>query len=267
MPWVAVGAAALGAVAGSQKDKSDASSSTTTQMQLRDFNSLNVGRSDLEAQAYDQSKSTFTDLSSMVNQGPGSAEITANNTYQNSFANTLQGMLAQISNPTAASQQANFSQAQQMFAPQQTALNQQFQDASRSSDRLSARLGRAGNDPILRNKLMQEQTRQQTTLNSQIGAYGQQLPYIRAQQTADIGGQLSNLRAGLATQAMQNRQMLMGVGQSLTAAERNYRMGTATKTSDSNEDMSSGGGLKGAIQGGMAGLGAGMSAMKGMGGK
>lgn len=264
MAWPAIAAAAgavLGGIAGGQKDSTRQYSegSQNSGLNLLNFKDLNKGRSGLEKQAYNNQLNTFSDLSSLLNIGPGQNEIQANNQFQNSFASQLEQLLGQIQNPNS---QANFNEAKQLFAPQQTALNQQFQDQQTEANRLAARLGRSGNDPVLRNKLMQEQTRQQTMLNSQVGSYGMQLPAIRSQQVMDLGGALSNLRQGLATQALQNRQTLLALGNQLTNSERDYRVQTAQRygnTYNTGETLS-GGGLKGIL----GGAGAGMSSMMGM---
>lgn len=255
------GGGLLGAIAGGQKDTTKAvtESSTVNNINLRSFDDLNKGRSGLEEAGYNQQVTGFADLQKLLGFGPGQNEVQANTTFQNDFASTLQQLLGQITNPTQQSINQNFGEAQQLFAPQQTALNQQFQDQNIASNRLSARLGRAGNDPILRNKLAQEQTRQQSSLNSEIGSYSRQLPQIRGQQAMDLGGQLSNLRQGLATQALQNRSTLLSMGNELANSERNYRLQTAQRTNNgySSTETTGGGGAKGAIAGGFGGAGTG----------
>ncbi len=262
MPWVALAVGAAGALAGSMgsRGSSSGSSNESSGVNLRDFGALNQGQSGLENQAYNQQVSSFADLSKLVGNGPGGQEVTANNQFQFQYGNQLQGLLNKAANPN---QQENFATAQQYFAPQQTALNQQFQQQGIESNRLAARLGRAGNDPVLNNKLAQEKTRQQTMLNSEIGAFGQQLPAFQANQIMGIGNQLSNLRQGLATQAMNNRQTLLSMGNQLASSERNYRLQTADRfgSNSSTGSTQSGGGLGGAITGGIAGFGAGMGMM------
>lgn len=264
----AVGGGVLGGMAGGAGDKGNSTTASdyTQNLNLQDFKDLNRGQSGLEKNAYKQSVSSFADLSKLLGLGPGANEVQANTQYQNSFANQLQSMLQSLNNPSQADIAGNFSQAQQIFAPQQTALNQQFQDANTASNRLSARLGRAGNDPILRNKLAQEQTRQQTMLNSQIGSYGAQLPQQKAENLLNMGGALSNLRQGLATQAFSNRQTLLGMGQQLTAAERQYRIQTAQKTATnfSRTNSASGGGTGDVISGVMGGIGSFGSSLGGL---
>lgn len=242
---------ALATGAGAQRDSTAQynEGASTQNLNLRNFEDLNKGRSGLEQLGYNQQVRSLGDLQNLFGMGPGAAEVQANNQYQNQFADQLQSALQRMQNPSAADISQNFSQAQQLFAPQQVALNQQFQDQATAANRLSARLGRAGNDPILRNKLAQEQTRQQSALNANIGSYAQQLPQMQAQDLVNFGGQLSNLRQGLASQAFQNRQTLLGLGNQLTQAERQYRVQTAQRTGSeySHGDQLSGGGTKGAV--------------------
>ncbi len=246
----------LGGIGGGAGTPSNSTTNTnfTQNLNLQDFNKLSQGQSGLEANTYAGNLSGYADLQSLVNGGPGAAEVASNNQFQNQYASTLQGLMNNIANPN---QQQNYATAQQYFAPQQTALNQQFTDQSIQQNRLAAQLGRAGNDPTMQNMLMKEQTRQQTALNSQIGAFGQQLPSFQAQQIMGVGNQLSNLRGGLATQAMQNRMNLMSMGQQLNQSERSYRLSTAQKTGSQTAvtGSSAGGGIGGQIAGAIAGVG------------
>lgn len=242
------GLVGLAGMAGAQRDSNAGyqEGAITQDINLRNFEDINKGQSNLEQIGYNQQVSGFGELQKLFGMGPGANEVQANTQYQNQFADQLQSVLQRMQNPSASDISQNFSQAQQLFAPQQVALNQQFQDQNTASNRLSARLGRAGNDPILRNKLAQEQTRQQSSLNANIGSYAQQLPQMQAQDLVNFGGQLSNLRQGLASQAFQNRQTLLGLGNQLTNAERQYRLQTARKSGSSYQhgDQLSGGGTK-----------------------
>lgn len=259
MDWSSVLGGVVGGIAGGQGDKTHSNTNTdyAQNLNLQSFDQLNKGQSGLEANAYNTQLSSFSDLSQLIGMGPGSSAVQSNNQYQDQYSGQLAQMLQRLNSPTAANVQQNYAQAQQVFAPQQVALNQQFTQANVDSNRLAARLGRAGNDPILRNKLMQEQTRQQTMLNAQQGSYAAQLPQQQAQNLLQVGGALSNLRQGLATQALTNRQTLLGIGGQLTAAERQYRIQTAQKTGSqtSNTNNKSGGGLGDMISGVLGGVG------------
>lgn len=262
--WQAIAGAAVGGIAGGQKDKQQevGGFSSSSGVTLKDFKDLQTGAGDLEKQSYDAQLKQFTELLGLVGRGPGQSEIDSNNTYQNSFATQLQSLMQNIQNPNVA---ANTDKARGLFAPQQTRLEQQFQDQRTEGQRMAARMGRPGNDPILQNKLMQEQSRQQRVLDSEVGSYARQLPELEANNIMNIGGTLSNLRQGLASQALQNRQTLLSMGQQLASSERNWRLGNAshTQSGDSDSSVYSGGGFKGAVTGMMSGASMGM----GMGGK
>lgn len=273
MPWVAIAAAAAGAIAGGQKDKTKTVSSMgySDSIKLQDFNTLSEGQSELEKQSYEGRQRDYGALGSLVGAGPGQNEVAGNLQYQNQFASLLQSLLSKSTGPTSASDMNAYTgEAQRLFAPQQEQLNQQFQDEATNARRLSAKLGRPTNDPILQNKLMQEKTRQQSMLNANIGSYAQQLPDVYANRALNIGGALSNLRQGLASQALTNRSTLLSMGNELANSERNYRLQAANRYGTKESDVStySGGGFKGAVNGGLQGFsaGGGMGAFSGGGG-
>lgn len=149
--------------------------------------------------------------------------------------------------------------ANDIFAPQQQAMQQQFQQAETETSRLAARLGRQVDDPILRAKLAEAQGAQMGQLQAQKGAFTAQTAQGFQQQGLGMQNQLAQLRGGLATQALQNRQALMGMGQSLLNQERNFRLNTATRTGNSQTIQQGGlGDVIGAVTGGIgafAGLG------------
>lgn len=263
--WQALAAAAAGGIAGGQKDKQQTVQGfgNTSGLILRDFKDITKGAGDLENNVYAGQVSQFADLLKLVQGGPGQQEITDNNQYQNTFGNLLNNLLGQVYSPTKAQTQENMGKARDLFSVDQTLLNQRFQDQETEGRRMSAQLGRAGNDPILRNKMMQERTRQQQQLDSQVTSYARQLPEITANNVMSVGGALSNLKSNLAAQAMSNRQMLLQMGDVLKNSERNFRMGTATRENQGSTDTSvySGGGFKGAMSGAIEGGGAMMGGM------
>jgi hypothetical protein len=246
----------LGAIAGGQGDRSK--QQTTTSVNMRDIKSLNRGRSDLEALGDNAQMDQFNQLQQLLGQGPGAAEVGAGLQSQNDFASMIQQMLGQGGLPNQ-QQVGNANQyASQIFDPQRVAMQQGFADQNIAGQRLAARLGRSGADPILRNKLAQEQTRQSAMLNSQQGAFAAQEAMNQPQRQLQLSEALANVRGGLATQALQNRQTLLGLGQHLAQSERDYRLRAAGSTSTTTGV--SGGGTAGAIAGGLAGVGAGLGA-------
>jgi hypothetical protein len=194
----------------------------------------------------------------------GAQDISRARTAQNQFANLMQqyaqtGGMPQVQDINNANQFAN-----QMFAPQQTALQQAFEQQRMMANRQAGVSGRMANDPILANKLAQGQTQQQALLQSQQGAfaaqYAQQLPGQRVNAMQQYAG----LREGLASQALQNRSTLLSLGSQLKGAERQWRVQTGIQ--HGSQSQSSGGGLGGAIGGALGGAATGLMAFNAFGG-
>lgn len=255
--WGAIAGGLLGSLAGGQRDTSNTSSNSYSSVDLRDSAALDKGRSGVETAGSNASMDQFNQLLALTNAGPGAEAVSQGFQASNSYADMLNNVLQSGGRANQNQIDASNQYASQIFAPQQTALNQQFNDQRIQASRMAAKLGRPGNDPILANKLAQEQTRQQSMLNSQQGAFGAQYADSMVGRQLDLGSSLMNVRQGLATQAMNNRTTLMGLGQQLVNSERNYRLQTAGRSNSSNGTQSSGGGLAGAISGGLAGFGTG----------
>lgn len=246
---------ALGALAGSQGNNASGHSTATTSMSLRDINDLNKGRSSLEAAGDTASLDQFNQLLALVNAGPGASAVTDATGATNNYANLLQSYLSNGGAPTAGNVSTAQSYANSIFAPQQVSLNQQFNQDRIDSSRMAAKLGRPGNDPILANKLAFSQGQLQQQLDAQKTSFGAQYADTLQGRNLDLSNSLMNVKNGLAQQAFTNRSTLLQLGQQLVGSERNYRMGTATKTTDSTSSQTSGGGIGGAIAGGLAGFG------------
>jgi hypothetical protein len=261
--WGAIAAGAgalLGGIAGGQGDKSK--QTTTTSVNMRSIDQLNRGRSGLEATGVKAQEDYFSQLQALLGQGPGASEVTAGLQSQNSLADLIQSMVGSGGLPN----QAQIGQAQgyasQIFDPQRVAMQQSFQDQDIASQRLAAKLGRSGADPILRNKLAQEQTRQQAMLQSQQGAFASEQAMQQPQRQLQLAEALAQVRGGLASQALQNRQTLLGLGNQLAQSERDYRLRAAGSTSETRGV--SGGGQAGQISGALAGAGMGMNLAGGL---
>jgi hypothetical protein len=106
--------------------------------------------------------------------------------------------------PTAQDNQTARTFAQSQFDPQRVAMNQAFQDQLVQANRSAALTGRSQNDPILRAKLAQEQTRQQAQLESQQGAFATQYAMQQPQQRL----QFAEGRANVLSQNLQQRMGL-----------------------------------------------------------
>ncbi len=240
---IAGGMSLLGAIAGKQGSQTDQSYRTEV-----------APETELEKQSNKLLSSGLTDMQGLVNAGPGMQDVTSGLDSQRSLADMLsrysQGGF--LPDQQMINQQHGF--AQQLFAPQQEGLNQNFTDASMYANRNAARMGRGGNDPILMNKLLQEKTRQQSMLNAQIGQQGMQMALQQPMQQLGFAQQLAQVRSGLATQAMQNRQALMSMGSQLKGQDQNFRAGTASR----EMSTTGGGGMGGMISGALAGAGTGL---------
>lgn len=257
--------AGLGVIGGMSKDKQGGyqQSDSVGDVTLKDASTLNRGRSGLEGLADTGSMDLFKSLQMLLSQGPGQAEVTSNTLFQNDFANTLNNLFKTGGVPnTEQVGQAN-DYASKIFAPRQESLDQGFEDAEIQSQRLASRLGRPGNDPILRNKLFQEQGRQQRSLDAEKSAFSADYAEKIPQNMLQFGTALSNLKQGLASQAFANRTALLTMGQQITSAERNYRLATAKRknSSYSNFENFSGGNVGTAIGGGFAGAGTALDAL------
>lgn len=186
-------------------------------------------------------------LQQLINAGANQQDVTAGLGAQRGLGD----LLAQYAQGGFLPSQQDFATAQgfatSAFAPQQTAINQQFEQQQQRVAQLSAQLGRPVNDPILQAKLSQERMQAQERLGAQQSAFvsdfAQSLPMQRLQFT----GQLADVRSQLASQAMANRQALIGLGSQLQAQGQQFRAGTASRS------VESGGGLLGGITGALGG--------------
>lgn len=256
---IAVGGigAVLGGIAGAQGNQS--TQTTNTEVRLRDMSELNEGEGELAQAARQSQMGQFGDLQQLLTQGGTSqvaGDLQAARTEQLGLANMLREAQG---GPNEAQITRAQQFAQDIFAPQQQALNQQFQTAETDTARLAARLGRSVDDPILRAKLAERQAEQTAGLQARQGAFTAQTAQDFQAQQLQRQNQLAQVRGGLATQALTNRQALLGMGQSILNQERNFRLQTAGRTSSTQGN--SGGGTAGAIGGALAGAGAGLNAL------
>jgi hypothetical protein len=240
---VALGAAGaiLGGIAGAQGDKSSQS------MQV------NVApETALEKQINPALGQNFSALQDLINAGPGQQDVTNSLNSQRALADLLKQLQQTGGMPTAQDTQFANQYTNDIFAPQQMQMQQAFQDQQRMGNRQAAMMGRGPGDPILLNKLAQEQTRQQQMLGSQMTAFRSEQAMGMGDRRLNFANQLAQVNGGLATQAMQNRQALMSMGSQLKGQDQNFRLGTASKDVTS----SSGGGMMGALSGALSGAGA-----------
>lgn len=245
MPWaVAAGLGVAGALAGSMKQGGGTTETTRSPL----------AESALGKQSAELSAEQLKQMQELAGKGPGGQDVTAGLDSQRSLADMMKQYSQGGYQPNAQdiSQAQSFTQS--MFAPQQEQQKQAFEQANMQANRQAARMGRAGNDPILQNKLLQEQTRQQATMGAQqqqfMAQYAQNIP----QQRLGYAQQYAGIQSGLASQAMANRQALFSMGQQALSGDQNFRTSNASQTSTAPQ---TGGGIGGAIMGGLAGAGVG----------
>lgn len=206
-------------------DTTDTSSTTT--VNLRNMDELNRGQGKRAELGGNLQEDQLKQLMALLGRG-GQAQAEGDIDAARAESMTLMDMLRGAQGgPSKQNILQGQKFAQQIFAPQQQALQQQFQQAETDTSRLAARLGRQVDDPILRAKLAQAQGQQVGQLQAQQGAFAAQSAQGFQTQALDLQNQLAGIRGGLATQALQNRQALMGMGQSLLSQERQFRLASA----------------------------------------
>lgn len=168
----------------------------------------------------------FQQLAGIVGEGPGQQDVLADLEARRSAAE--RGGLAGEADITAA---RGFTE--QLLAPQRIAQQQAFEQQLTQANQQAALTGRGANDPILRNRLAQEQLRSQERLGAQQTALTAQVGQQAAQQRL-------NLLGGLATQALQNRQILSQLGSGLLGQERAFRLATGRNVQTTEESASIG---------------------------
>lgn len=242
-----IAGAAIGGLAGSMG--SNQNQTSTVQMEAA---------GELEKQGYKIQQDQISELEKLVNLGPGAQAITNANSANTSFADMLKSYSQGgfMPNQQQVGQANQF--AGQVFAPQYEQMRQQFDDQRVQGSRAAARMGRGAADPVLLNKMMQEQSRQQRMLDAQQGSFSAQYAQQMPQQQLGYAQQLAQFQGGLASQAMANRQALFSMGNNVQQFQANFRNATATRTNA----QSGGGGLGGALTGALAGAGMGMQAQK-----
>lgn len=202
----------------------------------------------------------YNQLQGMTDAGPGQSDVTASLDSSRGLADMLKQYSEGGYNPSAGDITTSNQQAAALFGGQRVGMQQAFDDQRTQANRVAGLSGRNINDPILQAKLAQEQTRQSSVLDANQGSFAQQLAMQAPMQRLGFAQQRAGVLGGLATQAMQNRQMIAAMGEGIMNNERNFRLQTATRWG--NEQ--SGGGAGGAITGALGGIGAGASLATGL---
>lgn len=240
--WPAVAMGALGALTGSQADQGTSTSGRRL-----------APASAQEIAGGKASEAGLAQFQTQVGLGPGDTQV-----QQAQLSNkSLQDMLAKYSKGGYAPSESDISSAGKfaadMFAPQQLAMQQGYAGQQQKAAQLAAQMGRPINDPIIQSKLAQEQMQGQERLGAAQGAFASQYAQQQPMQRLGFTSQLADVNNSLASQAMANRQALFSMGNQVQTQQQNFRLNSAEQYGST----SSGGGLKGALTGGIAGFGAG----------
>lgn len=202
-----------------------------------------------ETQAGNSVFNQLQQLQNFTNLGPGQEAITGAYGAQNDLARMLQQYYQQGFAPS----QADFQTAKTQLAPQYEALRQSQQQAQNQFRETAATTGRGPLDFAFQNKLNQNFANQ----NLMLGAQQSQLASQNSAQRLGFAQDYANLKQGLATQAMQNRLAIAGLGQQIQQTGMNFRLGAAgTSGYQSGQTGSQQGNM---LTGAIAGLGTGLS--------
>jgi hypothetical protein len=208
----------------------------------------------LEGQAGNQVGRSFSDLKRGFGYGPGDTDIQNALTSQRGLA----GMYQQYSQTGGLPGQQDIGAAQgfanDIFAAQRMQLQQQFQDQSQQYGRQLAASGRGSTDPVFAAKMYDQQQRAQALLGSQQGSFASQMALALPGQRLQYAQQGANVQDALASQALQNRATLLGMGSQIQQSERNFRLATAEKWGKEESGGGFGGFLTGALGGATAGI-------------
>lgn len=248
----AIGGGLLGAISGSQKNVTGSSSQNISGINLSD-------ESELEKLAGKNVQSSLGDISNLVGLGPGAQDITSSLSAQRGLAGQLESFAQGGFLPSESDVTRSREFAASQFAPQQEVLKQSYQDAQVRANQLATQLGRSVDDPIIQARLQTDLARQTSVLGAQQNAFASQFAQNLPQQRLQYQAQLADVRGSLASQALSNRQALLSLGSQVQSAERQFRLNTGQRYSNTTQEQSSGGGLGGAISGALGGAGAGLS--------
>ena len=193
-----------------------------------------------------QQQDLFDQLSALTtSSGLGASDVQASVGAQRGLAD----LLRQFQETSGLPSQGDITRSQDLtsalFAPQREALRQSFEQQGIQASRHAAFLGREANDPILANRLAQDQTRQQSFLSAQQGASAQELAFQLPGQRLGFAAQRADILGGLANQAFSQRSALLATGNQLSQQERAARFALGTQTGSTTREGSFGQALLG----------------------
>ncbi len=232
--------AVVGGIAGSQGERASQSTNGRSNVFL-------APESELGKAAKDAQLTNLKSFQGLVDAGANQGDVGSAAGSQRSLADLLDSFSKGGFMPTEQDTAQATHLADQLLAP---SFRQQGIDANR----MAAKMGRPINDPILQAKLRTAEADQRGTF---IAQQAQQLPL----QRLGFATQLSDVRNNLASQAMSNRQAILGIGGNILGQEQNMQLGAASRTNDSQVNQQSGGGFGGFLTGAIGGAGAGKKLM------
>lgn len=248
---LALGAGALvGSIAGAAGKRSRTSQTSRIDMDPA---------SQLENRLASGQQSNFQGLQGLVNQGPGGQDV------QNSLgaSRDLASLLQEMQQSGGLPGQQDIQQANQlsegMFNARRTAMDQSFEDQTWQAQQLSARLGRSVDDPVLQAKLRQGFMRQQDSLQAEQQDMSSQIAMNLPGQRVGFASQRAGVLGNLASQAFQNRSAILAQGSQMLGSERDFRLGSASRSMTGT--TTEGGALGGALTGALGGMGTAQSMM------
>lgn len=236
-----IGGALLGAAAGAQGTKGQSQTS-----------SMNLAPEDeLERLARLQQEQGFGDLNRIQREDFGRA-----NQASQSYGNMLQDYQKSGGIPTSADLSQGRSFAEQMTAPQQAQIDLSMRQSTEAMQQQAGLSGRGPNDFAFNTRLAGQRSDLMSQLGAQQSAMGSQYAQQISQNRLGYAGQFADLQQGLASQAMQNRMAIMGLGSQIQNAGRNFRTNTATRNTSTPDTP---GTMLSTLTGAFAGAQGGMS--------
>lgn len=246
---VSAGVGVAGAVKGSSKGETSSKSDVST---------VDAGQATAAENAAGAGINTgFSQFSDLVQAGPGASDVTAGVGASRDLADLLKQYQQTGGAPSQQDQSQANTFAGQMFAGQRLGAQQAAIEANQTYAQQAAIQGRGGLDPIFRNKVAQQQQQSEQMIGAQQGAFAAQQSQQFSQNRLDFAGKRASVLGGLATQALSNRQALVGMGSQIQSAERQFRLATATRTGTgqgAGTTVTPGSALNG-LSAGLAGLG------------
>lgn len=205
----------------------------------------------LENQANAAQGGALSDFGQLVNAGANAGDVSQGAQSQRDLAAMLQ-QYQQSGGVPNAEDIANANQyAANQFGQQRVGLQQSFEQQRQDAAANAALSGRSLNDPVLRNKLAQEQTRQEQMLGAQQNAFSSQFAMQQPDRRLGYAAQRSQALQGLASQALANRQALFSMGNQAASQQAGLRSQNTSGGPDQLSRIGSG------LAGGLAGFGQG----------